>query len=214
MLGTNIHDINASIVYDTDIYHNVAWLHVKKKKSLTYSEKYRFAKFDIKRTNKIKQKILVFHCESCLSQMKCCGVMQSTRATLNPVFFSRARHPLCWLADIIPEKLDLVGSVALNCSKSIGCLLVTHFQCPWRSAEVPAVQNPEDVYPPEFEDKLSILDRVVLWVGQTKRDLEEYGLGVPYRDPKKYGLGVGGLIWTLVTSTTEIFLLGYVKNRT
>lgn len=99
------------------------------------------------------------------------------------------------LADIsTPEKLDLAGSVALNCSKSIGCLLVTHFQCPRRSAEVPAVQNPEDVYPPEFEDKLSILDRVVLSVGQTKRDLEEYGLGVPYRDPKKYGLGVGGLI--------------------
>lgn len=165
---------------------------------MTYSEnrKEYFAKFDIKRTNKRKKKkILVFHCESCLSQMKCWGVMQSTRATLNPVLFSRARHPLCWLTDIsIPEKLDLVGSVALNCSKSISCLLVTHFQCPWRSAEVPAVQNPEEGYPPEFEDKLSILDRVVLSGGQTKRDLEEYGLGVPNRDPEKYGLRVVGLI--------------------
>lgn len=94
--------------------------------------------------------------------MKCWGVMQSTRATLNPVLFSRARQPLCWLVDSsIPEKLDLVGSVALNWSKSIVCLLVTHFQCPWRSAEVPAVQNPDEMYPPEFEDKLSILDRGV-----------------------------------------------------
>lgn len=75
-------------------------------------------KFDIKRTNKREKKYLVFHCESCLSQMKCWGVMQSTRATLNPVLFSRARQPLCWLVDSsIPEKLDLVGSVALNWSK-------------------------------------------------------------------------------------------------
>lgn len=131
-----------------------------------------------------EKKVLVFHCESCLSQMKCWGVMQSTRATLNPVLFSRARQPLCWLVDSsIPEKLDLVGSVALNWSKSIVCLLVTHFQCPWRSAEVPAVQNPEEMYPPEFEDKLSILDRGVFWFCKPKRDLEEYGLGVPNRDP-------------------------------
>ena len=92
-----------------------------------------------------------FYEESCLSQIKCWVVLQGCLLILKDIDFDKARHPLFWSAET-PIWPPVFGSVALNCSKSIVCPVVIHFQSPNSSAAVPAVQNPSAGYAPEFEE--------------------------------------------------------------